>query len=199
MPSIIRQLTERHRQAQLRIGATVIQQLQTVWGLLDPEDLDGTFDDWLAVVLPIVDNGRAASSELAASYLGGLRVLQLGEPFAAVRADPVDRARLATSMLVTGPISIRSNLGRLTLSAAADLALARSASAGMRHVLNGGRETITATIQADRRAVGYERVTSGNACAFCSMLEGRGAVYSEESAGFEAHDGCGCTAEPVYR
>lgn len=199
MPSLLRSLTEAHRLAQLRIGARTIQQLRAVWNLLDPEDLDGTFEDWLTIVVPIVDNGRAASASLAASYLSGTRVIELGEPFEPILAGPADRARLATSMLVTGPISIRSNLGRMSSNAAVDIAEARTASAGMRHVLNAGRETITSTIQADKRAIGYERVSSGNACDFCSMLEGRGAVYSEDSADFEAHDGCGCTAEPVYR
>jgi hypothetical protein len=47
--------------------------------------------------------------------------------------------------------------------------------------------------------VGWQRVASDNACAFCEMLAARGAVYSEESADFEAHDGCTCTVEPVWR
>ena len=46
--------------------------------------------------------------------------------------------------------------------------------------------------------LGYRRVTSGNACAFCSMLASRGAVYSQRGASFEAHDGCSCSPEPVW-
>jgi hypothetical protein len=30
------------------------------------------------------------------------------------------------------------------------------------------------------------------------MLAGRGSVYSADTAEFEAHDHCGCSAEPVY-
>jgi hypothetical protein len=30
------------------------------------------------------------------------------------------------------------------------------------------------------------------------MLADRGAVYSEATADFAAHDHCGCSAEPVY-
>lgn len=48
--------------------------------------------------------------------------------------------------------------------------------------------------------VGWRRVSSGSGCGFCAMLESRGAVYKRErSAGFSAHDGCSCTAEPVWR
>lgn len=48
--------------------------------------------------------------------------------------------------------------------------------------------------------VGWRRVSSGSGCSFCAMLESRGAVYRRErSARFQAHDGCSCTAEPVWR
>jgi hypothetical protein len=44
-----------------------------------------------------------------------------------------------------------------------------------------------------------QRVLGGAGCDFCQMLAGRGEVYSAETADFEAHDHCGCTAEPIYR
>lgn len=47
--------------------------------------------------------------------------------------------------------------------------------------------------------VGWRRVTSDNPCDFCAMLAAQGAVYNaEETADFEAHDNCSCTAEPVW-
>lgn len=196
-----RQLTEAHRIAQLHLTAVAVRQLRAVWSLLNPEDLDGTFEDWLIAVVPLVDSQRRASATLAARYITTFRALELGldaDPFVPVLSAPVNRKALTTSMLVTGPISIRGNLGRMTLAKAVDVAEGRTSSAAMRHVLNGGRETITKTIQADGRAVGYQRVTSGNACEFCSMLADRGPVYGKESADFAAHDRCGCTAEPVY-
>lgn len=191
-------LTERHRLAQLGVGALVIRQMRAAWPTLNPESLDGTFEDWLALVMPIVDTARAVSSRLAVNYLTVMRVLQVGSAFAPVLAGPADVDALKTSMLVTGPVSLRSNFGRMTLDRAMSIAEGRSSAAAMRHALNGGRETITGTITADPKARGYQRVTSGNACDFCSMLADRGAVYGAESADFEAHDRCGCTAEPVY-
>lgn len=196
MPST---LTEAHRLAQLRLGAQTVLQLKAVWGLLDVEDLDGTFEDWLAVVAPIIDNGRSASADLAGAYIEGQRLLAVGRRFPAVLAGELDRRALVTSMMVTGPVSIRSNAARMPLAAAADLALGRTAAAGMRHVLNAGRETITATVKADPRAAGYQRVTSGNACDYCSELEESGALFGEDAVEFDAHDGCACTGEPVYR
>lgn len=196
MPS---RLTEQHRLAQLGLGVLVVRRLQAAFTVLKPSDLDGTFADWLTVVVPIVQASRSASSQLAANYLSVLRAEEIGGRFTPVLAGPASARALSTSMLVTGPVSIRSALGRgEPLANAVDVALERSSAAGMRYALNGGRETITATIKADPKARGYQRVTSGNACEFCSMLADRGAVYGEAAADFEAHDRCGCTAEPVY-
>lgn len=191
-------LTERHRVAQLGVGALVVRRMQAAFTALDTQDLDGTFEDWLGLVVAIVESGRSASSQLAGNYLAVMRALQVGSRFAPVLAGPVDINALSTSMLVTGPVSLRTNFTKMPLERASSIAEERSAAAAMRHSLNGGRETITGTVKADPRARGYQRVTSGNACDFCSMLADRGAVYGEASADFEAHDRCGCSAEPVY-
>jgi hypothetical protein len=53
-----------------------------------------------------------------------------------------------------------------------------------RRIANFSRDTITGSSIADPKAQGWERVGNGE-CAFCSMLIGRGAVYSEASADFE--------------
>lgn len=161
-------------------------------------DLDDP-SDWLTVIAPAIQAQRSRSSRLAGAYLAALRELKTGERFAPVLADSAPSKQVTVAMLVTGVYHQMSNLGRgLQPERAAELAKAATAGAGMRLVLNGGRETITSTIKADDRARGYARVTSGRACEFCSMLAGRGAVYGEASADFEAHDHCACSAEPVY-
>lgn len=199
MPDLTARLSETHRAAQLRLGARTIVGLRAVWPLLDPEDLDGSFEEWFAAVQPIVEANRAQSAQLASGYLAALRALTIGAGGDVVHAAPLDARQLITSMIVTGPVSIRANVGRMTLTEAVDIAQGRTAAAAVRHTLNGGRETVTETIKADRRAVGYQRITSARACEFCSMLAGRGPVFKEDTADFPAHDGCGCAAEPVYR
>lgn len=176
--------------------------MHRLWRLLDPADLDGTFGDWLAVVEPLIQANRQTSAAMTAAYLTASRTLELGpdSQFVPMLAGPGDPAAIRTSMLVTGPVSIKTALARTArLSAAVDIAQSRSSAAAMRHVLNGGRETLAATVRADPRAAGYRRVTSGKACKFCSMLAGRGAVYGVDSVEFQAHDGCSCSGEPVYR
>lgn len=188
--------------AQLRLGATTVALMTKVWPLLNPDDLDGTFDRWLAAVIPIVQTQRRVSAATAANYLTTFRTLVLGadEGFVPTLADRANRKALATSMLVTGPLAVRSALGRgVPIARAVDVAKARSAGAAMRHALDGGRDTIMGAVRADSRAVGWARIASGKACEFCSLLADRGAVYGEDSADFPSHDHCSCSAEPVYR
>lgn len=68
----------------------------------------------------------------------------------------------------------------------------------MRQALAGGRDTIAAAVDDDKDALGWARATSGACCAFCAMLAGRGPVYGEDTADFQAHDHCTCTSEPVF-
>lgn len=192
-------LSVAHRQAQLRLGATVVAQMGAAWPLLDLADVDGTFGRWLTVVKPIVTAGRSASTTLAGAYTQALRRQSGAGPFDPVPAAPLDDEAFTTSMLVTGPVSIKAATARMVPAATvSDVAQARSSAAAMRMSLDAGRETIVATVKADPRARGWARVVSGTACAFCQMLGDRGGVYGEATADFQAHDGCTCTAEPVY-
>ena len=65
-----------------------------------------------------------------------------------------------------------------------------------RLVLNGGRDTVLGAISQDNAR--YSRVLGGTGCDFCQMLADRGAVYSADTADFEAHDKCACTPEPDW-
>lgn len=77
--------------------------------------------------------------------------------------------------------------------------LARAAEGAARLALNAGRDYVIQTVEQDRLAVGWMRVTDGDPCAFCLVLASRGPVYkSRTTAEFLAHDNCGCVAVPVF-
>lgn len=192
-----RRLSEAHRLAQLRLGAITVARLRLLWPLLDPAHLDDTFEGWVTSIVPVVADQRRKSAVLAGRYLTVFKTLELGlgasvSPFL---ADTVHVPRLTTSLLVTGPVSIKKAMTRgVTLQDALDIAEGATAAVGMRHALDGGRDTITQTVKADPDARGWVRVASGNACAFCVSLTAPDVVVT----GFEAHPGCSCTADPVY-
>jgi hypothetical protein len=196
-------LSEAHRLAQARLGARSAQALRVIFPLLDPADLDGTFTRWLTGVIPLVRSQHTLSARLAANYLTTFRTLELGpgaEPIIPVLAADISEEAVQTSMLVTGPVSIRSNVSKgMPLVRAMSIAEANVARSGMRHVMNGGRDTILGSVRSDSDALGWARSTSGKACAFCALLASRGPVYGEDTVDFQAHDGCSCGSEPVYR
>src|SRR5688500_17258359 len=151
------QLTELQRATQLRLAARMITQMRAVWGLLDPADLDATFQRWLRVAVPVVQTNRAASSRLAAAYLAAFRKAELGtlDDLPVVLAAPADVKAVTTSLLVTGPWSVKTAMTRgVDVDRAVDIAEARSSAAAMRHALDGGRDMIIGTVAADRQALG---------------------------------------------
>lgn len=206
-------LTELHRQAQVRVGAQTVARMFDVWRLLDPLDVDGTAPAWLTAARGVVEAQHRVSADLAAAYLRRFRAVELagvGETLAATAAGiaellapvvpPLVAEALTTSLLVTGPIAVKEGTRRgLPLEQVVAEARVASARSAMRHALAGGRDLILEQVERDERALGWARATSGSPCAFCAMLASRGPVYSsQETAAFQAHDGCSCTAEPVY-
>ena len=65
-------------------------------------------------------------------------------------------------------------------------------------IANASRYTVADSALADPAADGWQRQGSGS-CAFCAMLIGRGAVYTEAGADFAAHDHCNCSAVPAFK
>lgn len=213
-----RRLTESHRRAQLRVAARTVRQLGVVWPLLDPVDLDGTRERWVRAALPVIEQNREVSAGLAGRYMSRFREVEVGPPAGWVPSSPAVLVpeRAATSLLVTGPHDVKRQMVQgFLLDRAVDLAGRRSAAAGMRHVLDGGRSVIERSVAADPVCLGWARVTEADPCAFCAMLASRGPVYKESTGLFVGgdprgrvrgsrrvaeryHDDCKCSLEPVY-
>ena len=111
-----------------------------------------------------------------------------------------------------GPVAFKRSISNGRTPEQAIKAMTQSLSAAaVRQALEADRETLTATVEAGGEIIGWRRVPDADPCAFCAMLVSRGAVYeSVGTAGREAnvrfvgeglfkfHDGCQCTAEPLY-
>jgi hypothetical protein len=198
------ELAEHHRQEQASLAARVLQAVIPLWSLLDGSRLDATFVPWSSAVAQLITRHRGTSASLAASYLRDARheARIPGDPIV-IRAAPLDPPQLATSLRVTSTVAVkRSMLAGKSLDAAMNDAFVQSSGATTRHVLNAGRETVTASVQADPAIAGYERVVRPDStCKFCLMLAGRGAVYkSTQTAGQGQpfHDHCHCAIAAVY-
>lgn len=129
-----------------------------------------------------------------------------GEAAAAIAADWYDDLReeaSAAGRFMSIPAEI-ADPGAAALigwatTQATDMDALRTLIAGgtQRRIANFSRLTITGSSIADPGARGWKRIGAGE-CDFCRMLLGRGAVYSEATADFQAHDHCNCQAAPDF-
>ncbi|GAA0627297.1 hypothetical protein HPO96_36950 [Kribbella sandramycini] len=201
-------LTDAYRREQGRIATRASSlTLLAFDNILDTGNLDGTFREYVGTVFPLLNGDRVEMGNVAAAYYEAYRGAAgvAGQEPAPLLPSVLNLAQVTTSLLFTGPITLRQQLA-LGNSLITALDVARTATAGaiFRHTANAGRGTIYGTAQRDRRAIGYARITDGKPCYFCAMLASRGAVYkSEDSAGARGsahryHDGCGCTVQAIY-
>ncbi len=195
-------LTEAHRVAQVNLSGEALRDFVAIWRLLDPEALDSTFPGYARALQAVIDARREQSVRLSAAYLRAFRDVEASttKPLTIERAGALAREQAMTSLLVTGPVTIKTARRKgATVAKAAETGFVSSAGAVKRLVLSGGRETLMETAAADPAAHGVARATDGDPCHFCAMLASRGAVFvSEASAAFKPHDACGCVPEIAY-
>lgn len=184
-------LTRAHYAEQLRLRAEALKQAQSVWKTWNPANR-ASWGEVLDLSVPLVDIAHANSAAAAASYFERL----VGDT--AIMAEPLEAGRIARSLSYTGLGQTRLAMASgFSSEAALQNGLVRFLGSYGRLVLDGGRMTILSSIQASPNVTAWQRITSGNACEFCETLAGRGAVYSESTSEFQAHDHCACTAEPL--
>lgn len=192
-------LTRQHRQRQLALRAAVIRDLTLLWPLWTLDDFD-SFDRFVAAAVPLIRARHRDAAGIAANYFRAFRTVEGidGEvtPQIAER-PPVEK--VAVSMRATGLTATAKALqAGKSPQAARHNGFVRMSGAATRHTLTGAHDTIIRSAGTDRRARGWQRITSGSPCAFCAMIASRGPVFSSDGGSFNAHDHCGCTAEPVY-
>lgn len=190
------QLTSLHRRQQLTLRRTVIVDLARLWPRLRWAELDASYPLFAEAVSRLVTVRRRTSTGLAAAYLRAFRVAS-GLPGEVRMISPeLDLDQFATSLEVTSKIAVKKSAGRgVEEHAAMAAALSLASGAMARLVLNGGRETLTATAKTDPKAAGWRRVLGMGGCDFCRGLAG---LVVDDETSIDCHDGCGCTAEIVY-
>ena len=139
-------------------------------------------------ILPaLIEQYGAAAATLAAGWYDDLRAKrEIGGRFAATPAEIPDVGAHALVGWALDTATDYPNFQTLILGGA------------QRRIANFSRLTVMQSSIRDPKAAGWMRVGDGHSCEFCSMLLGRGAVYTEASADFPAHDHCGCSAEPEW-
>lgn len=138
-------------------------------------------------VLPaLIETYGSAAATLAANWYDEQREkLEVPGRFLAV---PVDKPDTGAHALVGWAVKEATDLDALQSLVLGGV---------QRRIADFSRETVAFSAVEDPRATGWQRVGSGE-CAFCDMLIGRGAVYTEATADFASHDHCKCSAAPAF-
>lgn len=142
------------------------------------------------VVPQLVEVYGTAAGSLAADWYDDLRDARgVGRRFRAIVPPVPDPGAASLAGYAVGPL----------YQADPDWVSAQTLAEGgvQRRIANVARATITGSSVQDPSAKGWRRVGVGE-CKFCQMLLGRGAVYSESTADFQAHDHCGCSGMPEF-
>lgn len=157
-----------------------------------------TRDDLLGSIPDVIGYYSLGSSALAADFYdderdrAGVRGRFLADPVVLDRGEKIGRAvAWATEPMVTQQGDVVGQLAEVVRMETA----------------RPYRDTILENRRRDPAAVGWRRITHGDACRFCQMLAARGAVYTNETARFAAHGKhtngsggtCQCTAQPVFK
>ena len=191
-------LTDLQLRQQLGLRAATVRdiiKLYPIWDLADP----ASYERFVNAVIVLTQAWARNSAALAARYYEMFRNIDTGLTWgkAAVIAEPPTAEQIRIAVAATARAGVYRSLAvGKTVEQARRSGLVQLTGSTSRLVLNGGRDTILENVERDPEVIGWIRVSDGDPCAFCAMLLGRGPVYKEESADFEAHDHCACGAEP---
>lgn len=155
--------------------------LETVWrsSAGDPAAL-------AEILGEVVQTYGSMSAAVAAEWYDDLRADTGVRPgFSAVIPEP---ATPGTTVLVEWAAASATSEDSLKTLIAGGL---------QKRITNYSRDVVTTSSIRDPRSRGWMRIGTGE-CDFCSMLVGRGAVYSKSTVDFASHDHCNCSAAPSW-
>lgn len=198
-------LTDRHRRRQVRQAIAADSDIRRAWRLLDPSDIDGTRVAWQRQMLTIVRRYHGLSEAEAIRYLSAYRLAEIGTTGGALVVPAMNATVTAGVLDASGPAALKRKIGagvppRTAYRDVRQTILAET----HKLIMAGGRALMRMSGQADRRAVGYRRVSDGDPCTFCAMLVSRGPAYTSAAKalargnGDPYHPHCGCTVEIIY-
>lgn len=217
-PPALLQLARAQRLAQDQLARAMALQLAASYRqLITGTQRRSATEQWLAMMVPLIQAFRARSTGLAGVFYQRSHALVLPDAplnLAAVDDDDVPDEAIETSLYVTGVVELFQKLeAGKPLETALTEAVTAAEGAAARHVLEGGRSYTRNAVIQDTLAVGFYRQTKGDPCSFCAVLASRGAVYKEDSfqdsdpqfrddpempSTEKVHDHCHCTLQPIW-
>lgn len=187
------------RQANAGIVALLLRDLDAFWASLDlskPERVRDALVEYLPVL--VAQYGELAAV-VAADWFDQLRLDAVASGAIAGAASAVAFRSTPAPVVPAVAVVKQVRFGAQHLfTDNPEQTLKFLQGESQKYALQPGRDTITRNAGADRKAVGWQRVTRAGSCDFCQRLSRRGAVYQQATATFESHHACNCVAVPVW-
>ena len=169
---------------------------------LAPDDFDGSYQEWVAGVVPLVAQAQRQNLRLAQGYLSAFLLSETGRRVRLPKVDPdefVGRSRDGRALEeawgsppIKAKVAIGDGKSVEEASAIAKDAALHLVDVDTYHAARGPLAALMATVTDVQ---GYTRVTGGDACGAC-LGAADGTVFSTDEV-FEIHANCDCVAEPV--
>lgn len=198
----------RLRAAQLGLTRLLVRDVRGLRRLIIPSRLRSSVPDWMTAMQAIIDQYARVSSALAADFYDGQRAAA-GVPgtFTVPVADPPPGEQAEASLRWASKDvwerdpedPATTDAQREPLEVRLEQAEKKAEAVAQKLVADAGRGTVQEAVRQDRQATAWARAAALGACSFCKLLAMRGAVYKQDTADFQAHDGCHCGVIPVFR
>lgn len=192
-------LTNRYSEQLATTAAQVARIARSRWSM-EPSDFDRSYETWLDAVVPLVTSAQRSNQRLTTAYLTAFITSETGKRPRLKQVDSVAGlsrdGRPLREAWQSPPIKAKVVMSE---GGTVQRASAEARSAALRQAdvdtYFGARGPMSALLGAAAAAVGYTRVTGGNACGAC-LGAADGSVFSTDDI-FEFHANCDCVAEPV--
>ena len=196
----------RYRSAQIGLTRLLVRDIRGLRRLIIPSRLRQSMPDWLAAMQAVIDQYSFASAALGAEFYDAQRDAA-GVPgvFTASVTDPPPEGkteaslRWATKDVWEREPDVATDAQAQPLAVRLEQAAKKAEAVAQKLVADTGRSTVTGAVREDAQATAWARTAALGACAFCKLIASRGAVFKQDTARFEAHDGCHCGAIPIFR
>lgn len=187
-----------------QIDKEMRSQIEKVFELLDPFDLDMTYGPFEAAFVDVITAQSGKFLTLEQAFLKAYCAVEFGMDVAVANPSASligweARDRIASSLQVVTSASIKAQTAKAqSVEKAATGARKRAVGVGMRHARSAARSSMQETVRDNKELKGYKRIPTGaETCGFCNLLADRGAVYDAESVAFKSHDMCDCEGVPA--
>lgn len=192
--------TWKFRHEQVRMRARMTRDLAVVWPALDFSRLDSTYPAWAFAVDQMVRRYERESLERSRDYLEAFYRDNGVQGAIPIVTPPPAPPEQVDALLHSGAVASikKSTAAGATVRVTMSRAFATTSQQMVRLVRDAAREQTRVTALNDSRFGGWNRVGTGDTCAFCRMLISRGATYSEASVRFASHTNCNCEVQPWF-